>query len=77
MGLSPEEEAECVRLLKKSVLLQECKEADLKKLAKQMVKLTYKKGDIIIQAGEPQDKMFVLASGTAVRERTVNGQVTN
>jgi len=74
MGLSAQEEEECVALLKKSVLLQECKEEHLRKLVKQMVKKQYKKGDILINTGEPQKKMFVIATGTAVRERDINGQ---
>jgi len=75
MSLNPKEEEEAIQLLKQSVILRRCTDDQLKKLAKGLVKKTYKKGDILSKEGEPQMKMFVLANGSAVREKTVGGQV--
>jgi len=75
MSLNPKEEEEAIQLLKQSVILRKCTDDQLKKLAKGLVKKTYKKGDILSKEGEPQMKMFVLANGSAVREKTVGGQV--
>jgi len=75
MGLTAKEEDEAIELLRQSVLLRRCTEAQLRKLAKGLEKKTYKKGDILSKEGEPQTKMFILANGSAVREKSVGGQI--
>lgn len=73
--LSSEEEKECVTLLKKSILLRECTDEQLKALSKRMQKKVYTKGEILAKEGEPQQKMFIVAQGTCVREKNLDGQV--
>lgn len=76
MGLSKEEEEECIKLLRNSVLMKYCAEDDLRKLAQKTRRNIYKKGDILSKEGDPQDKMYLLSLGSVVREKTYeNGQV--
>jgi len=76
MGLTPEEEKECISLLRRSVVLRHCTDDQLRVLAKEARKKVYGKGQILSQEGEPQKKMFVLSSGSVIREKTdEKGQV--
>jgi signal-transduction protein with cAMP-binding, CBS, and nucleotidyltransferase domain len=40
-----------------------------------MEKKKYRKGDILVHEGEPQERMYVIASGETYREKTIQGQV--
>jgi len=75
MVLSSEEQKECVRLLRNSVLLSACTEEELTNLSKVAVKRIYKRGEILTEEGQPQNKMFMIADGSVVREKTVDGRV--
>jgi CRP-like cAMP-binding protein len=69
MVLSQKESEECADLLKKSVLLKYCSTEELRILSKQMTKRTHKKGEVLMEEGKPQQNMFVIAGGSAVREK--------
>jgi len=76
MPLSKDDENEAIKLLKNSVLLRYCSEPQLRIVAKGMDKKIYKKGDVLSREGEPQEKMYVLALGSVVREK-VSDQTGN
>ena len=40
-----------------------------------MEKKRYRKGDVLVEEGKPQDKMFIVTSGETVREKLIEGQV--
>jgi hypothetical protein len=86
MPLTSSEEKDAIALLKRSILLRECSEEQLsvstqcynltfQLLSKQMEKKRYRKGDILVKEGEPQERMFVIAKGETFREKTIEGQV--
>jgi CRP-like cAMP-binding protein len=68
--LSSEEQGECIRLLKKSVLLRYCDGKQLAEIAQNMSKNVYRKDEVLSLEGQPQKKMFVIARGSVIREKT-------
>lgn len=73
MGIAQGEEKEAIELLKKSVLVKYCTDAQLQQLAKRLQKRNLKMGQYLAKEGDPQEKMFLIAAGEVVREKADEG----
>jgi len=76
MGLTPEEQKECAKHLKRSVLLKSCTDEQLIQICQFAKKKNYTKGHLLQKEGDNQERMVVLAQGSVVREKIgANGEV--
>jgi hypothetical protein len=75
MPLTPEQEKECLDLLKKSILLKYCSDESIKLLLRHCERKEFKKGDILLKQGDPSVQMFVIAEGDVVRHRLIDNQL--
>eukprot|EP00281_Chroomonas_sp_CCMP1168_P033706 CAMPEP_0206244864 /NCGR_PEP_ID=MMETSP0047_2-20121206/18390_1 /ASSEMBLY_ACC=CAM_ASM_000192 /TAXON_ID=195065 /ORGANISM="Chroomonas mesostigmatica_cf, Strain CCMP1168" /LENGTH=430 /DNA_ID=CAMNT_0053670123 /DNA_START=122 /DNA_END=1414 /DNA_ORIENTATION=+ len=75
MPISKKEDLEeCVNLMRQSSMFHACTKDTLLRIAKDMDKETFQKGDILLEQGWPQTKAFFIADGQIRRERVVNDQ---
>jgi len=65
---------ECTNLLKQSSMFHACSQPTLVKIAKDMEKVKFEPGEVILEQGWPQTKAFFIADGQIRRERVVNDQ---
>jgi len=75
MGISdPTHVEEAIGLLRQSSMFHACSKASLGKMAKDMDRVDFTKGDLLLDQGAPQTKAFFIGDGTIKRERVVNDQ---
>jgi hypothetical protein len=75
MPLTPVQEKECLDLLKQSTLLKHCSDANLMPVVRKCERRVFKKGEILLNQGEPSTQMFVIVDGDVIRERVIQNQV--
>jgi len=71
--MEDKEVQECIKFLKASVMFRYCSEDNLRLVAKSMQKKHYKKGDTLIEQGEPTTQIFLISEGHVKRMKTVQG----
>ena len=75
MGISDQKNLdEAVGLLRQSSMFHACSKETLAKMARDMDRLDFTKGDNLLDQGAPQNKAFFIADGSIKRERVVNDQ---
>eukprot|EP01100_Stratorugosa_tubuloviscum_P014909 TRINITY_DN8258_c0_g1_i1.p1 TRINITY_DN8258_c0_g1~~TRINITY_DN8258_c0_g1_i1.p1 ORF type:complete len:425 (-),score=203.38 TRINITY_DN8258_c0_g1_i1:79-1311(-) len=69
MPLDLNEQNECALNLQKSIMFKNCDSKDLVNLCSNAKKKIFEKGEVLVNEGKPQEQMFILASGSIVREK--------
>jgi CRP-like cAMP-binding protein len=72
MILDAKQQDEAIKLLKQSSMFHACNDEALRKVVKDMDRVEFSKGDILMKQGDPQDRAFFIANGQIRRERLVN-----
>ncbi len=62
-------------LLRTSSIFHYASESTLKKVSRLMKKVDFKMGEVLLNEGDPQNKLFILKEGKLARLRTVDGQI--
>ncbi|RHY88358.1 hypothetical protein DYB37_009775 [Aphanomyces astaci] len=75
MGLSREQQKDCVEKFSTVRMFAFCNERALQKLCAQAVPEAHPKGSVLFQQGLPQAKMLVISRGTVGETKDINGQI--
>ncbi len=62
-------------LLRTSSVFHYASERTLSRVSKLMKRVEFKKGEVLMNEGDPQDKLFILKEGKLARLRSVDGQI--
>lgn len=73
--LEPLELGEAIEGLRQSTMFCQCSEFHLRRVASRMQRREFSKGEMLMQQGEPQNRMFVVTAGTVQRTRYEAGRV--
>ncbi len=62
-------------LLRTSSIFHYASERTLSRVSKVMKRVEFKKGEVLLNEGDPQNKLFILKEGQLARLRTVDEQI--
>ncbi len=62
-------------LLRTSSIFHYASESTLTKVSRLMKKVEFKKGEVLLNEGDPQNRLFILKEGKLARLRVVEGQI--
>jgi hypothetical protein len=69
--VSAQHEAELLSALRDASIFQHCSDDKLKKVVKHMRRLEFKAGEVLLEQGEPQDRVYLITEGSVARLRCV------
>jgi len=67
--LTSDETEQCVTSMRSASLFKHASEDTLRKVAKKMGRLEFKKGDVLLDQGDPQERLYIIAEGSVTRLR--------
>ncbi|CAM9244678.1 unnamed protein product [Phaeothamnion confervicola] len=73
--LTAEQQEELLGCMREATLFKYCSDESLRKVSKHMQRLEFERGEVLMEQGEPQSKVFLIARGSVSRLRYVNDQL--
>eukprot|EP00904_Undaria_pinnatifida_P001603 jgi/Undpi1/11443/HiC_scaffold_30.g13740.m1 len=73
--LTAEQEAEASRCLRSATLFQFCSDESIMKVVKHMRREQFSEGEVLLEQGDPQSRVFLITQGSVSRLRYLNEQL--
>lgn len=73
--LTAEQEAEAGRCLRSATLFQFCSDESIQKVVKHMRREQFSEGEVLLEQGDPQSRVFLITQGSVSRLRYLNEQL--
>ncbi|KAG5184158.1 hypothetical protein JKP88DRAFT_269771 [Tribonema minus] len=73
--VSAEHMPELLESLRTARIFQHCSEANLRRIASEMKRMEFKAGEVLLEQGEPQSRVYMITEGSVARLRFVDDQL--
>ncbi|CAM9522540.1 unnamed protein product [Discosporangium mesarthrocarpum] len=73
--LTPEQVSECASALRSASLFKYCSDESVKMMVQNMAREEFSKGEILLEQGEPQTRVFLITQGSVARLRFLDEQL--